>query len=81
VRRELEHADEHAAVHAAALASVGCRDERELGQAIREGTLGEREEGVFAAVRATVRAKLEVANPAYLTLTEAATTRTETAAR
>ena len=79
VRRELEHADEHAAVHAAALASVGCRDERELGQAIREATLGEREEGVFAAVRATVRTKLEVANPAYLTLTEAATTRTETA--
>ncbi len=36
VGRELEHSAEHAALHAAALASVGCRDERELALAIRE---------------------------------------------
>ncbi len=67
VRRELAHQEEHVALHAAALAAVGCTDERELASAIREGTLGAREEDVLAAVRATVRAKLEVANPAYLT--------------
>jgi len=70
VRRELEHRDEHIARHAAALASVGCADERELAHGIRERTLTAREEDVLAAVRATVRAKLEVANPRYLTMTE-----------
>ena len=63
-------AAEHTAVHAAALAAVGCRDERELARAIRDGALGERRGAVLAAVRATVRAKLEVANPAYLKKTE-----------
>jgi Ser/Thr protein kinase RdoA (MazF antagonist) len=67
VRRELGHHDEHVALHTAALATVGCADERELASAIRDGTLGEREGHVLAAVRVTVRAKLEAANPAYLT--------------
>jgi aminoglycoside phosphotransferase (APT) family kinase protein len=80
VRRELEHEDEHRALHAAALASVGCADERELAEAIREGALGEREEHVFAAVRATVKAKLEVANPAYLSQAEAVAARAQAAA-
>ena len=70
VRRELEHDDEHSATHAMALASVGCSDERELAEAIREGSVDARAQHVLAAVRATVRAKLEVANPSYLTLTE-----------
>ena len=72
VGRELEHEDAHAALHAAALASVGCHDERELALAIREHRLDAREERVLAAVRDTVRAKLEVANPAYLKQTEPA---------
>ncbi len=67
VRRELVLKDEHLALHAAALATVGCTDERELASAIRDGTLGEREAHVLEAVRVTVRAKLEVANPRYLT--------------
>jgi hypothetical protein len=70
VRRELERHDEHAAMHSRALASVGCSDERELARAIREGRLDARERNVLAAVRAAVRAKLEVANPSYLTMTE-----------
>jgi Domain of unknown function (DUF6285)/Phosphotransferase enzyme family len=70
VRRELEHMSEHADIHAAALASVGCADEVELARTIREGTLDGREDDVFAAVRASVRAKLQAANPTYLTMTE-----------
>ncbi len=70
VLRELAHQPEHAALHAAALSAVGCADERDLARAIRDGTLGEREAHVLAAVRATVRAKLEAANPAYLRKTE-----------
>jgi aminoglycoside phosphotransferase (APT) family kinase protein len=70
VRRELARHDEHAAMHSRALASVGCSDERELARAIREGRLDARERNVLVAVRATVRAKLEVANPSYLTMTE-----------
>jgi aminoglycoside phosphotransferase (APT) family kinase protein len=73
VGRELEHAAEHAAVHAAALASVGCRDERELAHEIREGGLDAQDPRVLAAVRDTVRAKLEAANPAYLNQIEPAT--------
>jgi aminoglycoside phosphotransferase (APT) family kinase protein len=66
VRRELAQQEEHTALHAAALAAVGCADERALARAIRDGTLGDGEAYVLAAVRATVGAKLEVANPAYL---------------
>jgi hypothetical protein len=72
VGREVEHSAEHAALHAAALASVGCHDERELALGIRERRLDARDERVLAAVRDTVRAKLEVANPTYLEQTEPA---------
>ena len=72
VGRELEHSAEHAALHAAALASVGCGDERELALAIRERRLQARDPRVLTAVRDTVRAKLEVANPTYLKQTEPA---------
>jgi hypothetical protein len=70
VKRELELGDEHTAMHAEALASVGCSDERELARAIREGTLSASDADVLEAVREAVRAKLEVANPSYLTMTE-----------
>ncbi len=73
VGRELEHAAEHSAVRAAALASVGCRDERELAREIRDGRLPAQDPRVRAAVRDIVRAKLEVANPAYLQQTEPTT--------
>jgi aminoglycoside phosphotransferase (APT) family kinase protein len=66
VGRELAGAEEHAAVHAAALAGLGFADEAELATAIRDGRLVGREAELPAALRATVRAKLEVANPAYL---------------
>ena len=66
VSRELEHGAEHAALHAAALESVGVADEHEFGAAIRDGRLDGREAEVLAALRAVVRAKLEVANPRYL---------------
>jgi aminoglycoside phosphotransferase (APT) family kinase protein len=66
VARELEHGSEHAAFHAAALESVGVADEHEFGAAIRDGRLDGREADVLAALRAVVRAKLEVANPRYL---------------
>lgn len=72
VGRELEHSAEHAALHAAALASLGCHDERELALGIRERRLEARDPRVLAAVRDTVRAKLEVANPTYLKQTEPA---------
>jgi hypothetical protein len=71
VRRELEHRAEHEEVHAAALESVACADEVELARAIRGGSLSVGEQEVVAAVRATVRAKLEAANPSYLEMTEA----------
>jgi hypothetical protein len=70
VRRELSHLEQHAALHAAALAAVGCRDEQELARAIREGGLGERDELLLVALRMIVRAKLEAANPSYLGNTE-----------
>jgi len=69
VGRELEHAAGHTAMHAAALASVGCADEHELAREIRDGGLDAGDPRVLGAVRDTVRAKLAVANPAYLELT------------
>ena len=67
VRRELEHAGEHTAMHAAALARLG---------GAGRGAAGARDPGaasssahdaqLHAALRAIVRAKLEVANPGYL---------------
>jgi aminoglycoside phosphotransferase (APT) family kinase protein len=66
VRRELELQAQHTAAHAGALASVGCADERELAAAIRAGSLDPWDPRVLAAVRTSVRAKLEAANPTYL---------------
>ena len=66
VERELELGSAQAGAHAAALAGLGVADEAALAGAIRDGSLDDRLDEVAAVVRATVRAKLEVANPRYL---------------
>jgi aminoglycoside phosphotransferase (APT) family kinase protein len=66
VRRELERASEHAALHAAALGRLGVASERELAEAIRRGDFDRRDRELRPELRAIVRAKLEAANPAYL---------------
>lgn len=68
VEREMALGPAHATAHEAALTRLGVADEAELAQAIRSGRLDERRDEVLAVVRATVAAKLEVANPAYLDL-------------
>src|SRR5262249_59806815 len=66
VRRELERTSQHAALHIAALRQLGVADEHELAAAIRRGDFDVRDGALRPALRAIVRAKLEVANPAYL---------------
>jgi hypothetical protein len=66
VRRELERASEHAALHIAALGRLGVASERELADAIRRGDFDGRDRELRPELRAIVRAKLEAANPAYL---------------
>jgi len=66
VERELELGPAQRRTHAEALARLGVGSEAELARALREGSLDDRLEEVVAAVRATVRAKLLVANPRYL---------------
>ena len=66
VERELAVGDSQASAHAAALASLGVASEEELAAAIRRGALDDRAPDVREVVTGTVRAKLEVANPAYL---------------
>jgi hypothetical protein len=67
VERELAAGAGQAAAHADGLRRLGVQDERELAAAIRSGALDARHEEVLEFVRETVRAKLEVANPRYLT--------------
>jgi len=66
VAREIELGSEQAAAHAARLEGLGVHSEAELAAAIRSGALDSRWEEVRAAVGATVRDKLAVANPGYL---------------
>jgi aminoglycoside phosphotransferase (APT) family kinase protein len=66
VRRELERASQHTALHIAALRQLGVANEHELAGAIRRGAFDGRDGALWPALRAIVRAKLEVANPAYL---------------
>jgi hypothetical protein len=66
VERELALGDDQARAHAAALAQLGVASEAELVAAIRAGELDGRLAQVREVVTATVRAKLDVANPAYL---------------
>ena len=66
VERELQVGAEQSAVHLDRLAQLGCDDERDLAQKIREGELDDRLPEVRELVWATVRDKLTVANPKYL---------------
>ena len=66
VGRELAVAGAQAEAHARALERLGASSEAELAGAIRSGRLDDRRDEVVAAVRATVRARLEVANPDHL---------------
>jgi aminoglycoside phosphotransferase (APT) family kinase protein len=52
--------------HRARLADLGCADDRELAARIRSGSFDDDVEEVRQAVAASVRAKLLVANPAWL---------------
>ena len=52
--------------HADRLAALGMGDDAELAAAIRSGALDDRYDEVKAAVWASVRDKLAVANPRYL---------------
>ncbi|MBV8986366.1 MAG: hypothetical protein JO248_18195 [Acidimicrobiia bacterium] len=66
VQRELEAGPAQAAAHRAALDRLGVADEAALAAAIRNGDFDDRRDEVLEVLRATVRAKLEVANPRYL---------------
>jgi hypothetical protein len=66
VERELALGPAQAEASAARLDALGVADETELAAAIRRGELDDRYAEVAAAVRATVRDKLLVANPRYL---------------
>lgn len=66
VERELLLGPAHRAAHQRRLAQLGCAGDAELAAQIRSGTLDDRAEEVRAAVAASVRAKLEVANPRWL---------------
>lgn len=66
VQRELELGPEQAVAHQARLDALGFADEAELAAAIRRGDVDDRYDDIKAAVTATVRDKLTVANPKYL---------------
>jgi aminoglycoside phosphotransferase (APT) family kinase protein len=66
VGRELAAGAEQASAHGARLSRLGVESDRDLADAIRSGRLDDRRDEVVAAVRATVAAKLAVANPRYL---------------
>jgi hypothetical protein len=67
-QRELLLKDDHGAAHRRRLETLGCRDEAELAEAIRDGRLDHRFDEVTAAVRDTVTDKLLVANPRHLAI-------------
>jgi aminoglycoside phosphotransferase (APT) family kinase protein len=66
VEREVAQGRGAEEAHRERLAVLGCADDAELAQAIRTGELDDRYEEVRELVARSVRAKLEVANPAYL---------------
>jgi hypothetical protein len=66
VEREIDLGPEQAAAHAARLATLGLADDRELAAAIRSGALDDRIDEVRSLVSESVRDKLLVANPKYL---------------
>jgi hypothetical protein len=66
VEREIELGPVQAEEHARRLAGLGVADDAELAAAIREGRLQDGA-ALTAALEQAVRAKLDVANPGYLT--------------
>ena len=66
VERELRDGPVMEDEHVARLGALGFGSEGQLAEAIRSGELDERYDEIVAAVRATVRDKLLVANPKYL---------------
>ena len=66
VQRELRHATADSALLAGAVAALGAPDQAALATAIREGGWDSRRAELVQALRALVRAKLEVANPRHL---------------
>lgn len=66
VQREIEAGPEPRARHDGRLAELGMADDAELAASIRSGALDDRYDEVKAAVWASVRDKLAVANPRYL---------------
>ena len=66
VQREIESEAAMEAAHHDRLAGLGFASDAELAAAIRSGELDDRYDEVKAAVWATVRDKLAVANPRYL---------------
>ena len=66
VERELSEGAAQEVEHNARLAQLGCADDAELAQRIRDGELDDRIAEVRELVLADVKAKLAVANPKYL---------------
>ena len=66
VERELALGVGHRVAHAARLASIGCADDDDLVARICSGAFDARAEEIRAVVAASVRDKLEVANPRWL---------------
>ncbi len=66
VERELALGPAQEAAHAAGLDALGFASDAELAAAIRAGTIDGSSDEVRAAVWASVLAKVQVANPAYL---------------
>ena len=69
VERELLAGAAQEVAHGARLEQLGCVDDAELAQRIRDGQLDDRLDEVRELVWADVRAKLAVANPKYLDAT------------
>jgi len=66
VEREQALGPAQEAAHRTRLVELGCSDDAELAARIRAGELDDRAEEVRQSVAASVRAKLEVANPRWL---------------
>jgi Domain of unknown function (DUF6285) len=66
VEREIALSAEHELRHQQRLEALGVTSDRELAEQIRAGLFDDRLDEVKAAVRASVRDKLTVANPKYL---------------
>ncbi|SEH03383.1 hypothetical protein SAMN05444920_13615 [Nonomuraea solani] len=66
VEREMELGPDQAERHAARLAELGVAGDADLAAAIREGRVTD-DAALVTALEQAVRAKLEVANPGYLT--------------